>query len=148
MGSRGQTRYPTLPPHAERHCFLDLASKGEFRLHCADGVYCMCTADGRAAGFGQTEVLYLALGYEIFYRAGDILNRDIGINAMLVEEIYRLDLKALQGGIGHFLDLFRAAVQPNELVVLDVEPELGRNDDIAAEWGDGFADQFFVAIRP
>jgi hypothetical protein len=47
----------------------------------------MSPADGRDAGLRKAEVQNLALSDRLFDRAGDVLDRDVRIDAMLVEKI-------------------------------------------------------------
>ena len=47
-------------------------------------------------GFGHAEVLHLALGDEVLDRAGDVLDRDLRVDAVLVEEVDGVDPEPLQ----------------------------------------------------
>ncbi len=58
-----------------------LALQGRQRLH---GV---SAADGRRRGLGPAEVLDLARPDEVFYRAGYILDGNVGVDTVLIEQI-------------------------------------------------------------
>ena len=63
-------------------------------------------------GFRKAEVLDLALLNQLLHRAGDVFDRHIRIDAVLIEEIDRIDLEPLERALGDLLDVLRPAVQP------------------------------------
>jgi hypothetical protein len=69
---------------------------------------------------------------QLFHRAGDVLDRDLGIDAVLVEKIDHVRTKTLQRRFDDLLDVRGAAIQrANPL--RGVEAELGRDDDLIAD---------------
>jgi hypothetical protein len=62
------------------------------------------TADRLRSGFGKAEVPDLALRDQVPHRAGDLFYRHLGIDAVLVEQVNRLDAEASQGGISGLFD--------------------------------------------
>ena len=52
------------------------------------------------AGFGQAEVLDLALADQLLHRAGHVLDRHVRIDAVLVEQVDGVGLEALERGLG------------------------------------------------
>jgi hypothetical protein len=48
--------------------------------------------------------------------------------------------------VGHPPDLLGAAVQPDGLAVFDLPAELGGNDDLVPDGGEGFAEEFLVEV--
>ena len=71
-----------------------------------------------------------------------------GIDAVLIEEIDRVGLEPLQRRLGDLADVRGPAVQTRLLAVLELEAELGRDDDLIAHGRQRFADQLFVRERP
>ena len=76
-----------------------------------DGLDGVSAADGLGAGFGHPKVLYLALGDEVLDRAGDLLDGNVGVDAVLVEEIDDIDAEALERAFDGPANLLRAAVR-------------------------------------
>src|ERR1700722_19896024 len=68
---------------------------------------------------------YLACLDKLFHRACDILNRDIGIDPMLIEEIDVVCPETLETPIHHPLDMFGPAVQT--ALLREIEAEFGSN---------------------
>ena len=64
-------------------------------------------------------MLDLALRDQVLHRAGDVLDRHIGIDPMLIEEIDRLDPQPLQRAFGRLPDAFGAAVEAAGRSALD-----------------------------
>src|SRR6266571_6673259 len=99
----------------------------------------------------QAEVLDLAFADELLHGTGDVLDRHIGVDAVLVEEVDALGLEALQHPLGGFLDVLRTAVQPGMALPrlrVDVPAELRGDHHLLPERGQGFADELLVAERP
>lgn len=86
-------------------------------------------------------------GFDQFFDSpGDILDRDIRVDAMLIEQVDAVGPKSLQRILGHFADAFGAAVESvRRLAVL--ETELGRDDDLVSIRSKCFSEQFFVIPR-
>ena len=63
------------------------------------------------AGLGQPEVPDLAFANQVLDRARDVLDRDLGIDAVLIEEVDGVDLQAPQRRLGDLADVRRPAVQ-------------------------------------
>jgi hypothetical protein len=124
-----------------------LALQGRDRLHRVG------LADGLGTGFRQAEMLDLALGDQVLDRPGHVLDRHVGIDAVLVEQVDHLDAQALQRGLGHLADVLGLAVDAAHAGIAlarafrrDVEAELGGDHDLVAERLQAFADQLLVRI--
>ena len=78
---------------------------------------------------------------------GDVFDRHVGIDPVLVEEIDAVGLEPLQRGFGHLADVLRPAVEAGLLAVLELEAELRRDDDLIANRPERFADELFVRER-
>ena len=63
------------------------------------------------AGFGQAEVLHLALLNQVLHRSRDVFDRHVRVDAVLVEEVDGLDLEPLERRLGDLLDVRRPAVE-------------------------------------
>jgi hypothetical protein len=85
----------------------------------------------------------LALPDQLLNGAGDILDRHVRIDAVLVEEIDVIGLETLQRGLGHLPDALRATVEARGRVAA-LKAEFGRDDHLIAERGQGFAHEFLV----
>ncbi len=57
-------------------------------------------------------MLHLPLGDQLLDRTGHILDRHVGVYAVLVKEVYRVDSQPLQRGVGDAADLFRSTIEP------------------------------------
>ena len=88
-------------------------------------------------------MLDLAFRDQVFDRAGDVLNRHLGIDAVLVEKVDDVRPEALERLLGDLPDALWAAVE-TRLGVAVLEPKLGADDHPVTEGRDGFADDFFV----
>ena len=110
----------------------------------------MGAADGLRARLRQAEVTDLALGYQLAHCPGDVLDGDVGVDAVLVEQVDPVGLQPLERRVGHVPDVFRPAVEAAALAGagVDVETELGRYHDLIAYRGEGLADEFLVGERP
>jgi hypothetical protein len=64
----------------------------------------MRAADRRCPGFGQAEVPDLALRDQVPDSASDLFYRRVRVNSVLVEEVYRVNSQACQGGVGGLPD--------------------------------------------
>jgi hypothetical protein len=86
----------------------------------------------------------LALGDQLAHCPGDVLDRDVGVDAVLVEQVDPVGLQALERRVGHVPDVFRPAVQAAALpgAGVNVEPELGCYHDLIAYRGEGLAGEF------
>jgi hypothetical protein len=96
------------------------------------------------AGFGQPEVLHLALANQVFHRPGHVFDGHIGIDPVLVEQVNGLDLEPFEGGFDDLPDVLGLAVEAALLTGVAVETELRRNYDFVTERGEGLADKFLV----
>ncbi|MNE30256.1 hypothetical protein D3C80_1237620 [compost metagenome] len=115
-----------------------------FVLQHGHRLYCMGAAHRVGAGLRHAEILDLTLGNQVFHRAGDILDRHVGIDAMLIEEIDHLDAETLQAAFYRLPDMRRLAVQAGLLAVDEVEGKLGGDDELIAERLQCLADHFLV----
>ena len=92
----------------------------------------------------------LALRHQVLDRAGDVLDRDLRVDAVLVEEIDAIGAKALEHALDDQLDVLRAAVEPRAALAglqIDVPAELGRDHDLVAERRHAFAEDPFHLVR-
>ena len=128
------------PPRPERIFVLE----GGHRL---DG---MRPAHRVRARLRQAEMADLALGDQRLHRARHLLDRRLRIDAVLVEEIDRLDLQALQRTFHRRPNAGRAEVQADLLAGLriDAETELGRDHDFVAKRRQRLADHLLVGVGP
>ena len=124
-----------------RHQSEVLALERRDRL---DGV---SAADRLRAGFREPEMLDLALANQVLHRTRDVFDRNVRVDAMLVEQVDAIRPKSLQRRVGDGANLRRMAVEPRHLAVLDVEAELGGDRDLIADGLERFADDILIGIR-
>ena len=110
-----------------------------------------CTAWARRmrlrSGLGHSEVLHLACRDQVLDGSGGVFNGHIGVDAVLVVEIDDIDLQSLERAFHGTLDLFRRAIGSlgaTSSVGIDIESELGGDDDLFAEGREGLADEFLI----
>ena len=85
--------------------------KRVFALECSDRLDCMGATNRFCACLRKSEVLDLALLNQILHRSGDVFNRHVRVDPMLVEQIDHIGLEPLERAFDGFLDVFRPAIQ-------------------------------------
>lgn len=68
--------------------------------------------------------------YEISDGSGHVLDRDIGVDAMLVKKIDVVGLQEAQRGFGYFSNVFGLAVRAGDLAVFDAEAKFCCDDSL------------------
>src|SRR5690606_22864684 len=116
-------------------------------LQCSNRLHGVRTPDRCGAGFGQTEMAYLALRNQVAHRAGDVLHWYFRVYAMLVQQVDVIRAQALERFICRATDPLRPAVQRCAHLCLG-ETELGSQHDRIAEWLHRFPQQIFIRPRP
>ena len=107
----------------------------------------MGAADCFDSRLRKSEVFHFAFRNQLLDSARDVLNRDIGIDAMLIQHVDDVSLEAFKRSFYHFLDVFRPAVEASTALArprIDVETELGGDHDLFAYGNEGFAHEFFI----
>ena len=136
-------------PHAElferRQHFRFRASRPErvLALDRRDRQDGMRAANRLRTRFRKAEVLHLALLNQILHRSSDVLDGNVRVDPVLIEQVDRLDLQALERGLGDLLDVLGPAVQADPLrpsVRIELEPELRRDRHSPAEGREGFTE--------
>jgi len=97
-------------------------------LQRRDWVHRMGASNGLFAGLRQAEVANLASSNQISHRADHLLDRDLLVDAVLVEEVDAVGAEPSQRGIHDFADVLWAAVEAGDLSLFDAEAELGGDD--------------------
>jgi hypothetical protein len=75
--------------------------------------------------------LNLAFRNQVFNRAGNLFDRHVRVDPMLIEEIDAVGFEALERGLRNLLNVLRAAIEPRKGV--NVESEFGGNHHLLAE---------------
>ena len=99
----------------------------------------------------QAPVQDLALRHQVLDRAGDILDRNLRVDAVLVEEIDAIGAQAPEHALDRALDVVRAgcwARAPLAGLEVDVPAELGCDHDLVAKRRDAFAEDPLDFVRP
>ena len=98
---------------------------------------------------GQAPVQDLAFGHQVLHRTGDILDRHLRVDAVLVEEIDAVGAQALQHALDGQLDTVRAADEPRAPLAgleIDVPAELRGDHHLVAERLHAFAEDPFHLV--
>ena len=96
-------------------------------------------------------MFHLACLYQVFDGSGGLFNGSVGVDAMLVEEVNGVRLQTRERGFNDQLDVVGMAVErcPFTVVVgIRFKSELGGDDEVFAERGEGLADHLFVDVGP
>src|SRR4029077_7142209 len=95
------------------------------------------------------EVAHLAGRDQVLQRAGDVLDGDVRIDAVLVEKIDVVRAEASQHRVRYLFDVLRLAVEPSAEARrrINVKAELGRDHNLVADGRQRFPDQGFVGPR-
>jgi hypothetical protein len=118
-------------------------------VHSRDGLHRVRATNRLRARFGEAEVPHLPRGDQLLHRAGNVFNRDVGVDPVLVEQVDRLDAEATECSIRHLTDVLRPRVQPVPRTVgVDAEAELRRDHDLLTHRGERLADELLVGKRP
>src|SRR5205807_5490978 len=109
----------------------------------------MGAPDRLLARLGEAEVAHLSLSYELRHRAEHVLDRNVGVDAMLVQEIDTICRETPQRAFDRFANVRRPAVDAsNGAILVEAEAELGRDDQALALALQRASQQFFVFVRP
>ncbi len=94
-------------------------------------------------------MLDLALGDQVLERAGNLLDRHVGIDAVLVEDVDAIGAQAPEGGLGDLLDMLRPAVETAAPFACrrNVEAELGCDHHLITNGLQRLPDQLLVDER-
>src|ERR1700735_4992965 len=98
----------------------------------------------------KAKVLHLARLDQILHGAGGLLNRRVGIDAVLVEKIDSVRLQTLQRAFDGLLDMGGPTVSCCPLAIvagIGFEPELGSDHDVFAKGSESFTDDYFIDER-
>ena len=90
----------------------------------------------------------LAFANEVLHRARDVFDRDVGVHAVLIQQIDPIGLQSGQRGVGDLPDVRGTAVEPRLLAAVELEAKLGRNHHLIANRAERLADELFVRERP
>ena len=119
--------------------------QGVLALQRGDGLDGVGAADGVDAGLGHPEVADLAGLDELLDGAGDVLDGDVGVDAVLVEQVDGVGAQAAQRAVDGGADVVWPAADAGLLAVLvEGEPELGGDDDVVADRLERLADELLV----
>ena len=117
-------------------------------LQRGDGLDGVGAADRLYAGLGEAEVADLALVDQVLDGAGDVLDRDVRVDAVLVEQVDRVGPQPLQRSLHASADRARGGCRARPVRrALQVEPELRRDHDLVADRLERLADELLVGER-
>src|SRR3974390_1063901 len=111
----------------------------------------MRATKGIRAHLAEPPVQNLALGHKFLDRAGNIFNRNLRVDAVLIHKVDAVGPKPLEHPFHSSLDMVRLAVQPHLETAglrIDVPAELRSDCDLVAEWCDALTEDSFAFERP
>ena len=119
-------------------------------LQGGDRVHGMRPPDGVGRRLGQAEEAHLALGHELGHRPDRLLNRGVGVDAVLVVEVDVVDAEPLEGAVAGLAHVLGTAVDGalGRVVGVADDAELGGDDRLVALPGQRLADEHLVGVRP
>ena len=102
------------------------------------------------AASDRPEVTDLALGHELAHGADRLLNRRVGVDAVLVVEVDVVDTQPEQRAVAGLAHVLGPAVDgaPGRIVRVTHDAELGGDDRLVAVPGQRLADEQLVGVRP
>ena len=115
-------------------------------LQRRDRMHRMRAPDGLLARFRYSEKSDLSFGHELRHVTDNFLDRHLGIDAMLIEQIDVIGLESLQRSFDRAPHML--AVQSGRLAVDNVEAELRGDDDLIALAAQRATDQLLILIGP
>ena len=134
-----------------QHFFLWVAiPQRVFALESGDWLDCVGATNRLWAGFRKAEMLHLAFPDQILHRSRYIFDGDVGVNAVLIEQVDDIGLKPLERGFGYLPDVLWPAVQPSQTSLrlgIDFPSELRGDHHLAPKRSKGFAYKLFVCVR-
>src|SRR5688572_14161104 len=105
-------------------------------------MHAVSARDCGGCGLGQAEIPHLALANQLRHRADRLLDRDRGVDAMLIIEVNVIDAEPLQRGITGAAHVLRTAVDADPCAVRPpLIAELGRERYVVAATANGPADE-------
>ena len=116
-----------------------------FALQRGDRLDGVGATDRLRSGFRQAEMLDLALGDQLAHRPGDVLDRHVAIDPVLIEEVDPVGLEPLERGLGHLADVLGAAVGASPARFADVA-EFRGDHDLVANGRKSLADDLLVRV--
>jgi hypothetical protein len=123
--------------------------QGVLRLQGGDPVDGVGAADGVHPRLGQADVADLALGDQLGQGADGVLDRGVGVDAVLVVQVDVVGAEPPQGAVDRGADVGRAAVEvAGAAAGVGDHAELGRHHDLVAAAVDGAAEEFLVGVGP
>src|SRR5579864_7650993 len=131
-----------------QNCLFRLAPpKRVLALERGDRLDRVRAADDLHSCLGESEVLHLALLNQVLHGPSHIFDRNIRVYAVLIKQIDDIRPEALERGLGHFLDMHRAAIEASLLAVGELKPKFRCNRYLASKRNESFADEFFIRER-
>ncbi|MNT30947.1 hypothetical protein D3C72_1667640 [compost metagenome] len=110
----------------------------------------MGAAQGLQPHFGQAPVQHLALGHQVLDGAGNVFDRYLRIDPVLIEQIDPVGAQTLEHAFHRLFDVVWTADQPRAALAglrVDVPAEFAGDHDLVAERGDGFAEDALAFMR-
>ena len=115
------------------------------RLQCGDGMHLVRAPDRPRRRLGQPDEPDLARAHELTHRPYRVLDRRVGIDAMLGVKVDHADTQTAEAGLAGFLHILGAPADPRTTTVFGAQTaELRRDDDLAPDGMQELPDEFLV----
>src|SRR5665647_526512 len=110
-----------------------------FALQGCNRLNGMCTADNLYSGFRKSEMFHFPFLNKVFHGTGNIFNRYVRVNPVLIKKVNSLYPESFQRFLCHFLNMLRPAVESGINAILKIKSEFSSYYYFAFEWFEGFA---------
>ena len=119
-------------------------------LEGRNGMHCVGAADGGGRRLGEPEIADLALRHQLAHRADRLLDRRIGVDPVLVVEVYVIDAEPGERSLAGLADVLGPPVDAalGRVVGVAHDAELGGDDGSVAPTGQRLAHQYLVRVGP
>ena len=102
--------------------------------------------DVRYTRLGQAEEAHFARLHQLANRAGHLLDRHSRIDAVLIQHVDMIRLKAPQRFLNHLADVLRPTVEPSTLPLLDAHAKFSGENHLITSPFERPAQQFLVEV--
>src|SRR5688572_27610789 len=111
----------------------------------------MSATDSLYARFGKSPMQNLSLIHQVFDCSGDVFDRHLRIDAVLIEKVYAVGPQPLERSFNDQLDMIWFAVKPGKptsRLLIDIPTKLGSDPHFISKRPDSLAEDPLVFERP
>src|SRR5690606_29459331 len=145
--AEGDETDPQLPDDGNQPLLQVPLPEGVLALKGGDGVDGVSSPKRRLARLRKAEEAHLSRRDEVGHRSYRVLDRDLGIDPVLVEQVDMIHPQATQGAVHCFADARWMAVELHRFSILDSPAESRGDDYLVAATLERTAQQLLVRVR-